>query len=95
MARHSRGARGRVTATMATAEGERLEVRLVGIGVVRVQREQIAATKVGQLRYARRRHAAWTALAPCIVLEAVVGSRAWGLAFTPWASVPARCRPRR
>lgn len=69
------GAVGRVVAT----KPEGLDVMLVGIGVVRYQREELSPRKVGQLRHAERRGAAWGALTPCIVLEAVVGSRAWGL----------------
>lgn len=69
------GAVGRVVAT----KPEGLDVMLVGIGVVRYQREELSPRKVGQFRHAERRGAAWGALTPCIVLEAVVGSRAWGL----------------
>jgi RNA repair pathway DNA polymerase beta family len=36
--------------------------------------------KPGQVQFALRRAAAWEALQPCAVLEATVGSRAWGLA---------------
>src|SRR5206468_12184673 len=36
--------------------------------------------KVGQVRFARRREAVWSALRPCSVLETTVGSHAWGLA---------------
>ncbi len=60
-------------------EGGRFEVKLVGWGVVAFAREEIAPRKLGQARYAMRREAAWRALKPCVVLEAVVGSRAWGL----------------
>ncbi|WP_044248358.1 DNA polymerase beta superfamily protein [Chondromyces apiculatus] len=70
------GAIGRVVAT----HPEGLDVMLVGIGVVRYQRDELSPRKLGQVRHAERRGAAWDALTPCIVLEAVVGSRAWGLA---------------
>jgi hypothetical protein len=70
------GAVGRVVATRP----EGLDVMLVGIGVVRYRRDELVPRKLGQVRHAERRSAAWDALLPCVVLEAVVGSRAWGLA---------------
>ena len=69
------GAVGRVV----KLEGEDVDVALVGIGVVRYARDQILPRKVGQVRYAQRRAASFGALSSCIVLEAIVGSRAWGL----------------
>jgi hypothetical protein len=70
------GAVGRVMATRA----EGIDVMLVGIGVVRYQRDELVPRKIGQVRHAERRGASWAALRACTVLEAVVGSRAWGLA---------------
>ncbi len=70
------GAVGRVVAT--TEEG--LDVKVVGVGVFRYARDELVPRKAGQLRYAIRREAAWASLAECRVLEATVGSRAWGLA---------------
>lgn len=70
------GAVGRVTAI----EGDAVDVTVVGVGVVRYRRDEVVPRKVGQVRYAQRRAAAWEQLAPCVVLEATVGSRAWGLA---------------
>lgn len=70
------GAVGRVV----KLEGDEVDVALVGIGVVRYRRDEIVPRKVGQVRYAQRRAASFDALSPCVVLEAVVGSRAWGLA---------------
>jgi hypothetical protein len=70
------GAVGRVIA----AQGALLDVMIVGVGVLRYAREELTPRKVGQLRYALRRDAAWEALRDCTVLEATVGSRAWGLA---------------
>ena len=70
------GAIGRVV----SSEGERVEVRVVGVGVMTFARHELIPRKVGQARYAERRAAAWEALLPCVVLEATVGSRAWGLA---------------
>lgn len=70
------GAVGRVLA----ARPEGIDVMLIGIGVVRYQRDELVPRKLGQVRHAERRGAAWEALRPCVVLDAVVGSRAWGLA---------------
>src|SRR5437867_13120192 len=70
------GAVGRVVAQ----SGEAFDVQIVGIGVVRYSRVDLVPRKVGQVRYAQTREAAWTALRPCTVLEATVGSHAWGLA---------------
>lgn len=70
------GAVGRV---VSQREGE-LDVMIVGVGVLRYARTELLARKIGQVRYARRRAHAWEALRPCTVIEATVGSRAWGLA---------------
>ncbi len=72
------GAVGRVVSL--AADEDAVNVAIVGVGVVRYARHEIVPRKVGQVRYAHRRVAAWSALRPCVVLEAVVGSRAWGLA---------------
>lgn len=70
------GAVGRVLAV----DGEQIDVDVVGVGRVRYQRSELVPRKLGLVRYARRRDDAWAALAPTIVLDVVVGSRAWGLA---------------
>ena len=70
------GALGRV---VATAPGE-VVVQLVGGGRLRIDAGHVTPRRGGQLRFAERRAAAWSALRPCVVLEAVVGSRAWGVA---------------
>ncbi|AUX25785.1 hypothetical protein SOCEGT47_063370 [Sorangium cellulosum] len=70
------GAVGRVVGSA----GAELDVMLVGVGVVRYRRDELVPRKAGQVRHAERRSAAWDALRPAVVLEAVVGSRAWGLA---------------
>jgi hypothetical protein len=70
------GAVGRVVGI----EGDSYEVLVVGVGKLRYRRDEILARKGGQLAYAARREAAWTSLAPHVVLETIVGSRAWGLA---------------
>jgi hypothetical protein len=70
------GAVGRVVGI----HGDEYEVLVVGVGPLRFRREDLLPRKGGQLEYAARRAAAWSTLAPCVVLETVVGSRAWGLA---------------
>jgi hypothetical protein len=70
------GAVGRV---VAERDGV-YEVQLVGVGLVAYSRGELLPRKAGQLRFARRRAADWSALRPCVVLEATVGSHAWGLA---------------
>lgn len=70
------GAVGRVV----KLEGDRVHVQIVGVGVVVYARDEIAPRRVGQLKYAHRREAAWTNLLPCVVIRARVGSHAWGLA---------------
>ena len=69
------GAVGRV---IAERDGG-YDVQIVGVGVVTYARVELMPRKAGQLRFARRRAADWDALRPCVVLEATVGSRAWGL----------------
>lgn len=69
------GAVGRVT----KVEGDQVDVTLVGIGVVRYARSELTARRVGQARFAHRRADAWEALTPCVVVDTVVGSQAWGL----------------
>ena len=69
------GAVGRV----AAVDGEHVDVEVVGVGRVRYLRSEVVPRKLGLVRYARRRADAWEDLAPTIVLDAIVGSRAWGL----------------
>ena len=57
-----------------------LDVQVVGVGVVRYARDELLPRKAGQIRFAEQRATDWDALRPCVVLEATVGSRAWGLA---------------
>jgi hypothetical protein len=56
------------------------DVLVTGVGVVPYSREELLPRRPGQVRFAERREASWEALRPCVVLEATVGSRAWGLA---------------
>lgn len=70
------GAVGRVV----TIEGDAVTVRIVGVGNLRFAREELVPRKAGQLEFAVRRAAAWQALRPNVIVDTVVGSRAWGLA---------------
>ncbi len=72
----AQGALGRVIATDEAG----ITVHVVGVGECRYQRDELTPHRLGQLRYAVARAAHERALAPCAVLEATVGSRAWGLA---------------
>lgn len=56
------------------------DIQIVGVGELWYARDELVARKAGQLGFAQRREEAWTALLPCTVLSATVGSRAWGLA---------------
>jgi hypothetical protein len=76
----SQGALGRIVAIAGTSPDEVFEVELVGGERLRFVRDELVPRKQGLVRYAQRRAAAWSDLAPCIVIDAVVGSRAWGLA---------------
>jgi hypothetical protein len=70
------GSIGRVT----KVEGSEVDVMIVGIGVIRYARDELSARRLGQVLFAHRRADAWELLQPCIVLETIAGSRAWGLA---------------
>jgi hypothetical protein len=70
------GSVGRVT----KVSGDGVELTMVGVGVVRYARVEVSPRRVGQVLFAHRRADAWEALRPCVVLEATVGSHAWGLA---------------
>lgn len=70
------GAVGQVQGTA----GNEVLVRLPDGTELRCPRSEVVPTKLGQMRYAVRRAEAWEALVPCVVVETVVGSRAWGLA---------------
>ncbi|MBS2028768.1 MAG: nucleotidyltransferase domain-containing protein [Deltaproteobacteria bacterium] len=72
------GALGRVMKSPDDAGN--VEVMIVGVGVATYRRDELVPRKEGQARFARRRATDWGALAGCHVLEATVGSRAWGLA---------------
>ncbi len=57
-----------------------LDVQITGVGELWFERNELAPRKAGQLEFAHRRERAWQELMPCRILEATVGSRAWGLA---------------
>lgn len=69
------GAVGRVVAL----DDDHVVVDLIGAGRARYLRSEVVPRKPGLARFAQRRHDAWTELVPTIVVDAVVGSRAWGL----------------
>ena len=71
------GALGRVT--KSPDERGMVEITIVGIGAAMYRRDELVPRREGQARFARRRATDWDALAGCHVLEATVGSRAWGL----------------
>ncbi|MBX3233958.1 MAG: nucleotidyltransferase domain-containing protein [Labilithrix sp.] len=62
------------------AEGEAHDVLVVGVGTLRYARRELSPRRIGQVLWAERRERAWDSLVPCIVLDATVGSQAWGLA---------------
>jgi hypothetical protein len=61
-------------------DGDDLDILVVGVGTLRYGRREITPRRMGQALYAQRRERAWEALLPCVVLDATVGSKAWGLA---------------
>ena len=70
------GAVGRVVAI----DGDEVDVEVVDVGRVRYLRSEVVPRKLGVVRYAHRRHDAWDQLSPTVVIDTVVGSRAWGVA---------------
>jgi len=61
-------------------EGEAVVVSVTGADEFTFRRSDLRPRKTGQLRFAKQRAATWDTFSRCIVLEAQVGSRAWGLA---------------
>ncbi len=72
----SLGASGRVTAI----DGDRVDVVFLDGKRATYLRVEVAPRKLGVQRYAQRRAAAWDQLRPCVVIDTLVGSRAWGVA---------------
>jgi hypothetical protein len=72
----TQGASGRVVGF----QGDLVEVVFLDGKRASYLRAEVVPRKLGVARYAQRRAAAWDQLTPCIVLDTVVGSRAWGVA---------------
>ncbi|CAN5669146.1 hypothetical protein BH11MYX1_BH11MYX1_52630 [soil metagenome] len=72
----TQGAYARVT----RLDGERVEVAFLDDKRANYLRVEVAPRKLGIVRYAQRREAAWQELHPCVAIATVVGSRAWGVA---------------
>src|SRR5688500_18686983 len=70
------GASGRV----AKLDGDRIEVVFLDGRTATYLRAELVPRKLGVQRYAQRRAAAWDQLRPCVVIDTLVGSRAWGVA---------------
>jgi predicted nucleotidyltransferase len=70
------GASGRV----ASIDGDRVDVVFLDGKRGTYLRHEVTPRKLGVVRYAQRRAAAWDQLRPCVVIDTVVGSRAWGVA---------------
>ena len=70
------GATGRV----ARIEGDRVDVTFIDGKRATYLRSEVTPRKLGVARYAQRRAAAWDALRPCVAIDTIVGSRAWGVA---------------
>jgi hypothetical protein len=69
------GASGRVAAVHA----DRVDVVFLDGKRATYLRREVVPRKLGVVRYAQRRAAAWDQLRPCVVIDTVVGSRAWGV----------------
>jgi hypothetical protein len=72
----TQGATGRV----AAIDGDRVEVVFLDGKRATYLRPEVMPRKLGVQRYAQRRAAAWDQLRPCVVIDTMVGSRAWGVA---------------
>ena len=77
------GATGRVVTVQAPAGAPgdaQIEVVFIDGRRAIYLREELTPRKLGVARYAQRRQAAWDQLKPCVVVDTLVGSRAWGVA---------------
>jgi hypothetical protein len=70
-----KGATARVTAI----DGDRVDVVFLDGKRATYLRVEVVPRKLGVTRYAHRRAAAWDQLRPTVVLDTLVGSRAWGV----------------
>lgn len=68
------------TARVSRLDGERVEVTFIDGKRAVYLRSEVVPRKLGVARYAQRRAAAWDQLRPCVVIDTIVGSRAWGVA---------------
>jgi hypothetical protein len=64
---------------VAAIDGDRVEVQFLDGKRATYLRAEVTPRKLGVARYAHRRAVAWDALRPCVVIDTLVGSRAWGL----------------
>jgi hypothetical protein len=71
---------GGATGRVAKLDGDRVEVVFLDGRKALYLRSEVTPRKLGVQRYAQRRAAAWDQLRPCVVLDTLVGSRAWGVA---------------
>ena len=69
------GATGRV----AAIDGDRVDVVFLDGKRATYLRAEVTPRKLGVARYAQRRAVAWDQLRPCVVIDTIVGSRAWGV----------------
>ena len=60
-------------------DGDRVDVVFLDGKRATYLRVEVVPRKLGVTRYAHRRAAAWEQLRPCVVLDTLVGSRAWGV----------------
>ena len=72
----TQGAIGRVSAI----DGDRVDVVFLDGKKATFLRDEVMPRKLGVARYAQRRALAWDQLKPCVVIDTLVGSRAWGVA---------------
>lgn len=70
------GASARVT----KIDGDRVTVTFLDGKTATYLRTEVTPRKLGVQRYAQRRAAAWEQLRACVVIDTLVGSRAWGVA---------------
>ncbi|HEU0036082.1 MAG TPA: nucleotidyltransferase domain-containing protein [Kofleriaceae bacterium] len=68
------------SARVVKVDGERVEVVFLDGRKATYLRAEVVPRKLGVQRYAQRRAAAWDSLRPCVVIDTLVGSRAWGVA---------------
>lgn len=68
------------TARVVGIDGDRVDVVFLDGKRATYLRVEVVPRKLGVARYAQRRAAAWDQLKPNVVLDTLVGSRAWGVA---------------